>query len=77
MGGEHHQVGSAMADHDLNPVRAEALRLAVQLCGHGNWENISRRSDATLAVADLFVAWLGKPPSREAAANAISARKAG
>ena len=54
-------------------VRLEALKLAVQLCGHGNWENIARRSDGALFVADLFVAWLGEPPRREAAADAIDA----
>lgn len=56
--------------------RLEALKLAVQLCGHGNWPDVGSRSDAALAVANLFVAWLGMPPTREAAADAIDARKA-
>lgn len=54
----------------LNPVRAEALRLAVQLCGHGHWENIASRADTTLVVADLYVAWLGELARREVRAEA-------
>lgn len=62
----------------MDPVRLEALKLAVEICGHGNYPDVGTRCDASLKVADLYVLWLnGSPPQSEAAADAIDARKAG
>lgn len=38
----------------IDPIRTEALRLAVQLCCVGNYPNVGERAEAALLVADLF-----------------------
>lgn len=60
----------------MDPVRAEALRLAVQIAIPGNYENVSRRAAAAVAIAHDFAAFLSgpdrPPPDSEPQSSALA-----